>query len=129
METSRSCLLPSALKTKTIRITSSSLIKFYRCLISNNGRHLIYKSLKIRHVPRPIHEELRSITPNNWVYGVELLSSSDSAEHVTTTSDIARMQHLELTGECWAIGDVTNNDHYLAQIIASSVFMKRVLLC
>ena len=66
-------------------------------------------------------KNLRSIDPNHWVYGVELLSSNDSADHVMTTSDIESMHHLGMTGECWIIGEVVNNDQYLEQPLVSSV--------
>ena len=61
------------------------------------------------HVPQPIHEKLRSINPNNWAYCV----SNDCASHVMKNSAIERMQHLGLTGDCWIVGEVDNNDQYL----------------
>ena len=77
--------------------------------------------VKALHVPEPIHEQIRSISLNNWVYGVEHLSSSDSAGHVVTTSDIESMQHLGLTGEFWIITEVVDNDQYLKEPLISSV--------
>ena len=76
-------------------------------------RNLIYESFEIRHVPQPIHKNLCSINPNTWVYGIELLSSSDRSDHVTTTSDIESMAHTGVTGECWVIGEVLDHDQYL----------------
>ena len=62
--------------------------------------------------------------------GFDLLSSSDSVEHVMTTYDIERMQHLGLTGECWIIGEVVNTDQYLDHILIHSVvFVQWVILC
>ena len=81
-------------------------------------------SMKVKvllHVPKPIHRKLRSIDPTNCVYGVALLSSNSSADHVTTTPDIESMQHLGLTGECWIIGEVVNNHQYLKITIVSSI--------
>ena len=77
--------------------------------------------LKVLHAPQPRHERLRSISPNNWVYGVELLSSSDGADHVMTTSGKESMQHLGLMGECWIIGEVLNNEQSLKHITVFSL--------
>ena len=85
---------------------------------------------KVAHVPQPIHEKIRSISPSNWVYGVEFLNSSDSAYHVMTTSDVDSMQHLGLKGECWINGEVVNNDQYLKNILLSPRFcLEWVVLC
>ena len=54
------------------------------------------------------------------MYGVELLSSNDSIDHVMTTSDIERMEHLGLAGECKTIGEV-DNGQYLKNMLVSSV--------
>ena len=53
--------------------------------------------------------------------GIELLNSSDSADHVMTISGLESMQHFGLTGECWIITKVVDNDQYLKQVRVSSV--------
>ena len=80
---------------------------------------------KVLHVPQPMHEKLRSASPNNWVYGVKLVSSSDSAGQVMTISALESMQRLGMTGKVWIIGEVVNNDQYLEHILVFSVFSLR----
>ena len=84
---------------RAIRLIGCSLIQLLQCLVFDYGGNLIYESLKVLHVHHPIHEKLRSISPNNRVYCVEVLSTSDRADHFMTTADIEHMQHLGLTGD------------------------------
>ena len=81
----------------------------------------IYGSLQVLNIPQPIHRKLCSISPNNPVYGVERLSSNDSADNAMSTSDIECMQHLGLAGACGTLGEVVSNDQHLEQHIVSSV--------
>ena len=55
--------------------------------------------------------------------GVELLGSIDSADHIMTTSDAESMQQLGLTGECWIIGEVVNNDQYWNILLSRCFFV------
>ena len=55
------------------------------------------------------------------MYGVELLNSNESADHVMTPSALECMEHLELKGVCWIIGEDVNNDQYMEQPLVSSV--------
>ena len=89
------------------------MIQFHSRLLYNHRGHLIYEGTKVVHVPQQIHAELTSFSPNRGMQGVELLSSSDSADCAMTTSVIESMQHLGLTGEFWIIGEVVDNDQYL----------------
>ena len=55
------------------------------------------------------------------MYGVELLNSNESADHVMTPSALECMEHLGLKGVCWIIGEDVNNDQYMEQPLVSSV--------
>ena len=55
------------------------------------------------------------------MYGVELLSASDSVDHAMATPEKESMQHLGPTGECWIIGEIVDNDRYLTHMFLSSV--------
>ena len=62
--------------------------------------------------------------------GVELRGSSDSADHVATTSDIESTQHIGLTCASLTIGKLVNNDQYLKSCsYLNGVFMNCVCVC
>ena len=49
------------------------------------------------------------------MYGVELLGSCDSADHVMPSSYIKRVKHIGLPGKFRLISKVVNNYQYLEQ--------------
>ena len=53
------------------------------------------------------------MNPNNRMQCVESLGSNDSADHVVTNSD---KESLGLTGECWVICKVVNNEQYVKTV-------------
>lgn len=106
---------------KAIRVIGSGLIHVHTCPMFTYGRKFMYANLKIFHVSQPpIHKTVCTIHLYSWVYGVEILSCSNSVEHFTTKSDIGRMQHPGLTGACSISGTVVNNYHYLKQFLIST---------